>query len=78
MPGLKFSRFGEVLGCFGERFGGSKWTRMAPKISQTIEWFLDCFWKGPGTPKEARPILDPPSQGPRGGVGEGKNPSPED
>ena len=59
-----------ILGGFGDHFGSQHRWKMASKMDQTIDWFLDRSWKGSGPPREARPRLSREGRGPRRGVGD--------
>lgn len=43
------------------------WSLCWSHIASKINGLLDRSWKGSRAPNKARPILNPPAQGPRGG-----------
>ena len=59
-----------ILEGVGSHFGSQNRLKMASKIDQKIDGFLERSWKGSGPPKKARAGLDREGTGPRRGVGE--------
>ena len=72
--GWLFCDFGRFWGGLGGHFGIQRATKMASKIDQKNEWFLDRSWKRSGAPKGGLRILRSDGKGPRGGVRGGVNP----